>query len=217
MDTETFDKAPRSTCHPPSSDLKGSNSFCEKGNGKPSGQVDIDSIEQQDSGSLSHQAINTNDPFPIDPDAPVEENQFTFRATIVGCALGAVIAASNVYLGLKVYHSYELVCSINLIITDRLDFRSVPFRSNIWLRDFKAAVHISPESLGRRLLWTQGKQCCTGSCNLCRISGAALYLWFSGRLSIRTASSVPTPRHWPSIHVHDLLRLFWTSIFHPTP
>ncbi|RPD53002.1 OPT oligopeptide transporter [Lentinus tigrinus ALCF2SS1-7] len=36
----------------------------------------------------------------MDPDAP-EEQQFTFRAVLVGCGLGAVISASNVYLGLK--------------------------------------------------------------------------------------------------------------------
>ncbi|OQN99692.1 hypothetical protein B0A51_18823, partial [Rachicladosporium sp. CCFEE 5018] len=38
--------------------------------------------------------------FPEDPNAP-EEHQFTFRAVFVGCVLGGVIAASNVYLGLK--------------------------------------------------------------------------------------------------------------------
>lgn len=46
--------------------------------------------------------INTDDPFPIDPTAPVEESQLTIRALVVGCLLGAIIAASNVYLGLKV-------------------------------------------------------------------------------------------------------------------
>jgi hypothetical protein len=46
--------------------------------------------------------INTNDPFPLDPSAPVEERQLTVRALLVGCLLGAVISASNVYLGLKV-------------------------------------------------------------------------------------------------------------------
>ncbi|KAH7915483.1 OPT oligopeptide transporter protein-domain-containing protein [Hygrophoropsis aurantiaca] len=45
--------------------------------------------------------LNTDDPFPIDPDAPIEEQQLTARALLVGCGLGAVIAASNVYLGLK--------------------------------------------------------------------------------------------------------------------
>ncbi|OCH94855.1 OPT oligopeptide transporter [Obba rivulosa] len=36
----------------------------------------------------------------MDPNAP-EEQQLTFRAVLVGCGLGAVISASNVYLGLK--------------------------------------------------------------------------------------------------------------------
>jgi hypothetical protein len=45
---------------------------------------------------------DTNDPFPLDPSAPVEERQLTVRALFVGCLLGAVISASNVYLGLKV-------------------------------------------------------------------------------------------------------------------
>ncbi|PCH38834.1 OPT oligopeptide transporter [Wolfiporia cocos MD-104 SS10] len=48
----------------------------------------------------SPQDYGTDDPFPVDPNAPVEQ-QFTFRAVFVGCALGAVISASNVYLGLK--------------------------------------------------------------------------------------------------------------------
>ncbi|KIO17519.1 hypothetical protein M407DRAFT_228119 [Tulasnella calospora MUT 4182] len=41
------------------------------------------------------------DPFPVDPNAPEEEHQLTIRALIVGCALGAVVGASNIYLGLK--------------------------------------------------------------------------------------------------------------------
>ncbi|KAG1800107.1 OPT oligopeptide transporter protein-domain-containing protein [Suillus subaureus] len=43
----------------------------------------------------------TDDPFPEDPDAPVEDQQLTVRAVVVGCILGAIIAASNIYLGLK--------------------------------------------------------------------------------------------------------------------
>ncbi|OZJ02039.1 hypothetical protein BZG36_05084 [Bifiguratus adelaidae] len=45
--------------------------------------------------------INTDDPFPEDPNADPDDKNFTFRATLVGCVLGGVIAASNVYLGLK--------------------------------------------------------------------------------------------------------------------
>ncbi|XP_006463464.1 hypothetical protein AGABI2DRAFT_208266 [Agaricus bisporus var. bisporus H97] len=40
-------------------------------------------------------------PFPVDPHLPEEEHQLTLRAIIVGCALGAVVGASNIYLGLK--------------------------------------------------------------------------------------------------------------------
>ncbi|MCJ1436204.1 hypothetical protein MMC27_005582 [Xylographa pallens] len=39
--------------------------------------------------------------FPIDPNEELETQQFTVRAVLVGCLLGGVIAASNVYLGLK--------------------------------------------------------------------------------------------------------------------
>ncbi|TFK26572.1 OPT oligopeptide transporter [Coprinopsis marcescibilis] len=40
-------------------------------------------------------------PFPIDPEAIEETHQLTFRAVFVGCCLGAVVGASNIYLGLK--------------------------------------------------------------------------------------------------------------------
>ena len=41
------------------------------------------------------------DPFPIDPSIPEEKNALTVRAIAVGCALGTVVGASNIYLGLK--------------------------------------------------------------------------------------------------------------------
>lgn len=40
-------------------------------------------------------------PFPIDPNEPEETHQLTFRAVFVGCVLGAIVGASNIYLGLK--------------------------------------------------------------------------------------------------------------------
>lgn len=40
-------------------------------------------------------------PFPLDPDAPEETHQLTVRAVVVGCVLGAIVGASNIYLGLK--------------------------------------------------------------------------------------------------------------------
>lgn len=40
-------------------------------------------------------------PFPVDPKAPVEpyDRILTFRAIAVGCILGGLVNASNVYLG----------------------------------------------------------------------------------------------------------------------
>lgn len=49
----------------------------------------VDSLDPENH-KLSHEFQ-----FPIDPDAPEEEHQFTFRAVFVGCVLGGVIAASK--------------------------------------------------------------------------------------------------------------------------
>jgi len=40
-------------------------------------------------------------PFPIDPNDPEEVHQLSLRAILVGCVLGAIVGASNIYLGLK--------------------------------------------------------------------------------------------------------------------
>lgn len=42
-------------------------------------------------------------PFPINPDDPIETQQFTFRAVFVGCLLGAVISASK-YVSCPLFH-----------------------------------------------------------------------------------------------------------------
>ncbi|KAG2131669.1 OPT oligopeptide transporter protein-domain-containing protein [Suillus clintonianus] len=56
--------------------------------------------EKLDSPS-SFQFINTDDPFPESPDDHIEDQQLTVRAVLVGCILGGVISASNIYIGLK--------------------------------------------------------------------------------------------------------------------
>ncbi|KAG0706280.1 OPT oligopeptide transporter protein-domain-containing protein, partial [Suillus ampliporus] len=65
--------------------------------------TDIISVSGNSEGKLEPhvQFINTDDPFPESPDAPVEDQQLTVRAVLVGCILGGIIAASNIYLGLK--------------------------------------------------------------------------------------------------------------------
>ncbi|CDO76790.1 hypothetical protein BN946_scf184978.g19 [Trametes cinnabarina] len=72
----------------------------EKGSTASIDQVLSVSSVYSDEADETLQDLGTNDPFPVDPDAQAEAN-FTFRAVFVGCALGAVISASNVYLGLK--------------------------------------------------------------------------------------------------------------------
>jgi OPT family oligopeptide transporter len=64
--------------------------------------TDIASVSGSSEGLEPHvRSINTDDPFPVSPDAPVEDQQLTVRAVLVGCILGGIIAASNIYLGLK--------------------------------------------------------------------------------------------------------------------
>jgi hypothetical protein len=76
--------------------------------------TDVTSYKSGDSeGKLEPQNglqfINTDDPFPESPDAPVEEQQLTVRAVLVGCILGGIIAASNIYLGLKVSYPLKMI------------------------------------------------------------------------------------------------------------
>lgn len=74
--------------------------------------TDITSCTSADAeGKLEHvQFINTDDPFPESLDAPIEDKQLTVRSVLVGCILGGIVAASNIYLGLKVSH-YQ--CTLN--------------------------------------------------------------------------------------------------------
>ena len=56
--------------------------------------TDIISFHEDDGNDEVLQDLRTDVPFPVDTDAP-QEQQFTLRAVLVGCALGAVISASK--------------------------------------------------------------------------------------------------------------------------
>lgn len=45
--------------------------------------------------------VKSGEPIPVIAGLPEETQQFTFRAVAVGCLLGSVVQASNIYLGLK--------------------------------------------------------------------------------------------------------------------
>ena len=128
--------------------------------------VDIVQRETNDSEEeldmLSHE-----EQFPIDPDAEEEVQQLTFRAVFVGCCLGGVIAASNVYLGsedrldLSVLirsHSPHESSADN----DRVS-RRFPFRFNFRLCDTEAAQQdVSPHGPEEGISVCRMSLACTG-------------------------------------------------------
>ncbi|KAJ3530211.1 hypothetical protein NMY22_g8666 [Coprinellus aureogranulatus] len=65
----------------------------------------LDEKRPLDDGSFhEEEAFEGHDvsvPFPVDPNEMEETHQLTFRALLVGCVLGAIVGASNIYLGLK--------------------------------------------------------------------------------------------------------------------
>lgn len=78
----------------------------------PTEKQDYDDIkEKQDSqdynqttldvGPVMEESWIPGDPLEVDPTLPEEHAQFTVRAVFVGCCVGAVVQASNLYLGLK--------------------------------------------------------------------------------------------------------------------
>lgn len=60
--------------------------------------------EGHDQNSLKEELVEEVEldlysPLPIDPTIPVEEQILTVRAIVVGCILGGLVNASNLYLG----------------------------------------------------------------------------------------------------------------------
>lgn len=63
--------------------------------------VDIDSSENTAEFDDEHAVLDNQFPFPPLHGIPDEDRQLTVRALVIGCLLGAVVSASNIYLGLK--------------------------------------------------------------------------------------------------------------------
>ncbi|KAH9941892.1 OPT oligopeptide transporter [Epithele typhae] len=57
--------------------------------------------EKQNVADDAHKPVDITRPFPIEDDEMEETHQLTVRAVFVGCVLGAIVGASNIYLGLK--------------------------------------------------------------------------------------------------------------------
>ena len=76
-----------------------SSSFDDKT--KPTFSVVDERSSQDDYSEQDEEPLDIRKPFPDLPGQPNEPAQFTIRALIVGCILGAVVSASNMYLCLK--------------------------------------------------------------------------------------------------------------------
>jgi hypothetical protein len=61
---------------------------------------DIDNDRERELEEM-HAVLDNKFPFPKLHGIPDQEQQITFRAILLGCCLGAVVSASNIYLGLK--------------------------------------------------------------------------------------------------------------------
>lgn len=63
--------------------------------------IDVDSSHAGADVEHAEEVLDNKFPFPPLHGIPEETHQLTFRAIIIGCMLGAVVSASNIYLGLK--------------------------------------------------------------------------------------------------------------------
>lgn len=54
-------------------------------------KIDVDEDEVEE--------LDLYRPLPMDPNIPYEDNPLTIRAVLIGCILGALVNASNLYLG----------------------------------------------------------------------------------------------------------------------
>ncbi|KXN85831.1 putative metal-nicotianamine transporter YSL7 [Leucoagaricus sp. SymC.cos] len=87
---------------PSSEDLKyASGVEVEKSSTREREKYDSEAAEGVSELAAQYDDHDVTKPFPIDPDEPEEEYQLTVRAIVVGSCLGAIVGASNIYLGLK--------------------------------------------------------------------------------------------------------------------
>ena len=113
-----------------------------------------------DDGDL--QDFGTNDPFPMDPDAP-QEQQLTFRAVIVGCALGAVISASKYVRTLSQSSDHSCSgepCSVYLGLKTGWTFGASLFGSIFGFAILKSLSKTLPERLGGGYFGPKENVCC---------------------------------------------------------
>lgn len=155
--------------------------------------------------------FGTDDPFPVDPNA-LPEQQFTFRAVFVGCALGAVISASKcVSFYLLFCVALRLTDCVQRIprIKDGLDVRRVYVWVYLRVRNPQAVVESTSREVWGWLLRAKG-ECVLSECGdgtyfnsltffqllILDHTGRgivrpAVHVWLSRRLSARSSRRKP--------------------------
>ena len=73
----------------------------ERDTDKKTYSVDVNDNEHDHDSEDPHAILDNKFPFPKLHGLPEEGSQITLRALLIGCCLGAVVSASNIYLGLK--------------------------------------------------------------------------------------------------------------------
>lgn len=123
--------------------------------------------------------FGTDNPFPMDPDAP-EEQQFTFRAVLVGCGLGAVISASKYVLQASVRFHNPSSCplSVYLGLKTGWTFGASLFGSIFGFAILKSMSKALPEHLGGGYFGPKENVCCQSAATVrlrLRIRGCRTY------------------------------------------
>ena len=176
-------------------------SSSENEKGWTSADVVMASVDQTEYGgdelTGTLRTINTDDPFPIDPHSPVEVRQFTLRAVLFGSDLGAVVSASDVYLGLKVRPSYSIFDLPRLDVPNSIR-PGGPLAHPSLASPFSDPLDFRDERSRRRLLWPQRKQRRPSRRERRWLPRTALHHGlFRRHLPTRSPQRHPQPIHWP--------------------
>lgn len=131
-------------------------------------------VQAQDVGDEKVEAVEQEEdlyrPLYMDPAIPHEPNPLTVRAVVVGCILGSLVCASNLYLG--EFGAALRHCPRTAVLTagrrseDGFHLQRQHFRCHLWLRRPQVPGEVGRKTPHhRRLLRAPGELDCPGRGN----------------------------------------------------